>query len=181
LANNKLVFIRSIIYKLKRSYGLPVDLYKINQHSREPTTGVKTTVVGKIRILKAIVLEARQFRSFVYDLAYISANKDFTAGAFFDPEDRLILVDSKDLDKYEPKVGDYFIFQNRRYDVSESFPSENNYAYICRTKAIRGAVITRIEDGFSVLNLGHDVTYTVSDVKGVLDLLNLTQSLVEVP
>ena len=64
-----------------------MQYYRITGSEVNSTTGEKTVVYNKFNIKRAIVLKAREYRSFVYDLAFISANKDFTTGGFFDPTD----------------------------------------------------------------------------------------------
>lgn len=183
MVRNKLHFMKRAIYKLKRSYGLPVVLQKIEQHSTDPETGVKSTVLGAIHIDRAIVLRAREFRSFVYDLAYISANKDFTTGGFFDPEDRRALVDADDLEGYEPNVGDHVIFQAERYDIKNVFHFENNLVYGFLLRKLRGSDIVSMHTAHSGLVLTQTATSeTVSKlIREATSVINLTQDLKEVP
>ena len=168
---------------MKRSYGLPVDLHKIDQHTVDPETGEKTTVLGVIHINKAIILRAREFRSFVYDLAYISANKDFTTGGYFDPEDRRGFIDRRDLNGYVPTLDDYLIFQNERWDIIEILEFESDIAFGFLLRKIRGADITRIEQTHTMLNLIQESSSTTVGLldRSVTSSLNLTQNLKEVP
>lgn len=184
MLQNKLRFVKQVIYRMKRSYGLPVDYYQIATHDVDPSTGIKTTTLTKIKIDRAVVLRAREFRSFVYDLAYISANKDFTEGGFFDPEDRRIIIDAKDVDiNFVPKTGDYIIFDNKRLDVKEVFDFEDRSSWALITRKIPGVKIVRIEEGISVLNLTQEVSSVVVDklIRSPVSNLNITQTLTEVP
>jgi len=181
--HTKLKFIRNVIYKLERSYGTPVDYHIVDQHTTDPETGVKTNVLQVIKINKAAVLRAREYRSFVYDLAYISANKDFTAGAFFDPEDRRIIIRASHLNGHVPQIDDYLIINNFLYTVTEVFNYSGDYAYELVTKKLKGSIIVRIVTGLNVLDFQHTAT---SLIKGLLDRdvsseLVLTQDLKEVP
>lgn len=182
MANTKLKFLKRSVYKLKRNYGVPVQYYQVPSHDVDPVTGVKTTGTTLIQVRRAVVLRSRQFRSFVYDLAFISANKDFTEGGFFDPEDRRVLFDKKDLKGIVPTPDDYMIINDSRYDVAEVLSFEEDAAFICLARKLRGGDIVRDETALSVLNL----TQTVSVVKGnsleqnVTSKLNLTQELLEV-
>jgi hypothetical protein len=182
--SNKLKFIKRVIYKLKRSYGLPIDYYQISTHDLDVEDGDKITTYTKTRINRAIVLRAREFRSFVYDLAYISANKDFTTGAFFDPEDRKVIIDGGDVSvTFEPNIDDYFIYDGGSYGVKEIFHLELNYSYLMLARKLRGAPIIRTEDVFSTLNLGQSSESVLQDKleRSIISELNLTQNLVEVP
>lgn len=180
---SKLKHIRNSVYRLKQRYGLPIDYHIIDDHSTEPETGDKTTVLNVVNIKKAVVLRAREFRSFVYDLAFISANKDFTTGGFFDPEDRRVILQASDLKGHNPQIWDYFIFQNDRYDVKEVLEFENNYAYMLLARKLRGQEVTRIITENSVLVLSQTATATKQDqlIKTISSTLNLTQTLVENP
>jgi len=162
---------------------MPVAYHIVDQNNVDAQTGAKTSVLRVINIKKAPVLRARDFRSFVYDLAFISANKDFTHGGFFDPEDRRIILDAKDLDGHKPEVWDYFIFQNEQYVINEVHSYENNYAYGCLGRKLRGQEITRIVTEHSGIIITQEVTYTKTDIltRFPSNLLNLTQSLVENP
>jgi hypothetical protein len=181
--NTKLKFVRNVLYKLKRSYGMPVDLHKIESHSVDPPTGEKTTILGVIHVSKAIVLRAREFRSFVYDLAFISANKDFTTGGFFDPTDRRVIFAASDLGGYEPTISDFLIIDNERYDVKEVHELEQDYGYGVLARKLKGQNIRRIVPSHSGLILSQAVESVTS---GLLErvptsVLNLTHELQEVP
>lgn len=180
---NKLRFIRDVVYRMKRSYGLPIDYYQLVEHEMDPESGNKTTTLTKTHVRKAIVLRAREFRSFVYDLAFISANKDFTTGGFFDPEDRRVILDRQDMPAgFEPKVDDYIIFQNNKYEVSELFEFEENSTDMLLVRKIRGAPIVRIEEAVSVLDLQQGVSSETQDrlTRSVTSVLTLTQEAKEV-
>lgn len=180
----KLKFIKRVVYKLKKSYGLPIDYYQMATHTLDTESGTKVITLTKTRIERAIVLRAREFRSFVYDLAFISANKDFTTGGFFDPEDRRVIIDASDVAiDFIPTVDDYFIYDNRKYEVKEIQSLESNSAYLLLARRLRGAPITRIEDVASVLDLGQTLTSTTQDrlTRTVETTLSLTHTFSEVP
>lgn len=163
--------------------GLPIYYHVIDQHSVDPETGEKTTVLSVINIKKAVVLRAREFRSFVYDLAYISANKDFTEGGYFDPEDRRVLLQASDLNGHDPQIWDYFIFQNERYDVKEVHAYENNTAFGLLARKIRGQDITRMMTEHNGIIFEQSVTsVTIGKlIRSPENILSLTQTLEENP
>ena len=129
------------------------------------------------------MLRAREFRSFVYDLAFISANKDFTTGGYFDPEDRQVLFQKTDLQGHEPEPGDYFIFQNERYDVQEVHHYEDNHSYGVLARKVRGQEVTRIVTSFSSLIFEDSASYVKIGLldRSVISSLVLEQILKEVP
>jgi hypothetical protein len=180
---SKLKHTKNTIYRLKQRMGLPIYYHIIDEHSVDPITGEKTTVLSVINIKKAVVLRAREFRSFVYDLAFISANKDFTTGGFFDPEDRRVLLQASDLNGHNPQIWDYFIFQNDRYDVKEVLEFENNYAFGLLARKVRGQNITRMVLEHSGLLLDQSASAVVVDqlTRSVVSTLTLTQNVLENP
>ena len=163
--------------------GLPIDYHIIDQSQVDVETGEKQITLSVINIKKAVVLRAREFRSFVYDLAYISANKDFTTGGFFDPEDRRVILQASDLNGHNPQVWDYIIFQNDKYDIKEIFEFENNFAFDLLARKVRGQVISRMVTTHSGLLFDQDTSFETLDKldRSVVSNLDFTQTLEENP
>lgn len=88
---------RQILYPLKRERGEPVQLHQIDDNTVNLTSGAITKSYLTYRIKKAIVLPVNATRSFVYDLAYIAANKNFTGGGLFDKSYTTVIIDMKEL------------------------------------------------------------------------------------
>jgi len=179
----RLKFVKRVFYKLKRAYGLPIVYYQRVSHQTEPDDGDKHTEYLTFLVRRAVVLRAREFRSFVYDLAYISANKDFTTGAFFDVNDRVIVIDALDVsDTFRPTNDDYIIFQNQKFEVKEIEHFENNYGWMCLVRHVRGAPVTRVEESISVMDLQQLSTSIIKDKleRIVTSTLTLGQSAFEV-
>ncbi len=150
----RLRFVKRTIYRLKRTYGVPMDLYAQTLGQTNTQTGQKTITYEKVRIKRVIVQPARTHREFVYDLAFISANKDFTTGGFFDASDRRIIIDANDLPSNWVMDNDQFvIFNNRRFDVKSYFEFETDAGYILVIRETVGQRIVRLEEGVSVLTL----------------------------
>ena len=109
---------RAIFYKLQRDWGLQVTLYR-------PITSVEDLQTGKLSrgfqtliVEKAPVLPADVDRSFVYDLAYIAATKNFTEGAFFDRKQRFVILPARQLPKhFEPNLDDFIVFKTQGYSI----------------------------------------------------------------
>lgn len=99
---------------------------------------MKSSAEIVIPLRKAIVFPGRLIRDFVYDLAYIAANKNFTSGAYFDHEELWLLLDHRDLGGLSPQVEDYIIKDNYRYDIKEVNNYEEFAAYLCKIKKIKG-------------------------------------------
>jgi hypothetical protein len=176
---SKLKHIKNNVYRLKQQMGLPIAYHIIDQHAVDTQTGIKNTVLRVIHIKKAIVLQTHEMRSFIYELI----NRNFREGGFFDPEDRRIIIDTKDFNGYKPNISDFLIFQNVRYDIKEINEYENNYAYEFLVRKIRGQQITRIVTRLSGLILTHSTSAIVVDrlSRDASNTLDLTQSIVENP
>jgi len=139
---------------MKRSYGLPIDLCQQTLGQTNLETGEKDITYMKAHIARAIVQPARTSRSFVYDLAYISANKDFTTGGFFDASDRRVIIDAADLPTdWELDNDQFVIFNNRRYDIKSFYEFESNMGFILVLRETKGQKIVRLLDTVSILSL----------------------------
>ena len=109
---------RHVLYPLKMSYGEPVEFIQLDTSTNNVRTGEQSKTYTRIKIRKAPVLPLNVLRKFVYDLAYIAANKNFTEGGFFDMGSRFILVDGKDVPKdFNPNLSDHIIVQGTRWTI----------------------------------------------------------------
>jgi hypothetical protein len=134
---NQLRFVRDVIYRLKRNYGLPADFYKLASSSVDRATGKKTTVRLKASVARVIALPSRNQREFYYDLTFIASNKNFTYGGFVDTDERRFVVDRRDLRHKEfsiLEVGQYMVYKEQRFDIKEvaEFEDSNCYGLICK-------------------------------------------------
>jgi len=160
---NKLRFIRRVLYRLKRSYGISVYLYKIDSVT-DYDTGNITETYTNVKINKALAEPTREVRSFVYDLAYISANKDFTMGGFFDTSDRIVVLDSKDIPSTWGEIDNnqFLMIQNQRFDIKEVQEYENNSAIVLVCRMTKGAYLTHLINVISVMSLDQAISYVKS-------------------
>jgi len=139
---------------MKKTYGLPIDLYSVVLGATNLETGTKDIAYTKVRIRRAIVQPARYHRDFVYDLSFISANKDFTTGGFFDITDRRVIIDASDLPAgWELDLNQYVIFNNRRYDIKSYYEFETDMGFILVMRETKGQKLVRVEDAQSVLTM----------------------------
>ena len=86
-----------ILYRLKRSYNSEITFVYIGDQDFDVTTGSVTQVNYNIVVKRAIVLPMKEIRDFAYDLSYIAANKNFTYGGFYDSNNRIVIVENKDV------------------------------------------------------------------------------------
>jgi len=132
---NQLAFIKRIIYRLKRRYGSPINICWRTSSTVDRATGQKTVTKRGLRVERIIVLPSVIHREFSYDLAYIAAAKNFTYGGFFDTSERRFIVDTRDLPTdFEIKVGYWFVYDGKRYDVKQVERFEENRAFFITGK-----------------------------------------------
>ncbi len=152
--------IRKVIYRLKRDYGFPIRLYKITNVTLDLEAGTKTRRVKYKSIARAVFVTARLYRSFVYDLSFIAVNKNFVSGGFFDPEDRVILIDWQDTRDFEIKVDDYIVYDDKHYLITERRIFENNAGYLVKVRGVAGSELGDI--GALDMSNAIEITQTVA-------------------
>lgn len=106
-----------ILYALKRKWGTPADFYKTSVGSPNFVSGSRSVSRVKYPISELITSRVTTARKFEYDIGYLAANKNFTYGGFYEPGDRLALVDGDDIfDAGSISHEDYFIINGDRYN-----------------------------------------------------------------
>jgi len=149
------------LYKLKRRFATSVTLNKKSNITTNTKTGRKSFELKTITIRQAIVMPARNYRTFVYDLAFISANKDFTTGGYFDPNDRRVVIDKKDIPSDWVITNDqYLVIKNKHYQILEI--QDNESAYSILGKMLRGECSVIGIPVISVLTLDHSSEGTLN-------------------
>lgn len=137
--DNTLVFVKQLLYNLKKDYGFSLDIYRVVTSSVDVTTGVKTVQREKHRIRRAVVLPAILARKFSYDLSYIAANKNFTYGGFYDTNTRIFIVDQVDLPKgFNLTEDDYVVYDTQRYEIRQFEALEHRQGYLITAKQTVG-------------------------------------------
>lgn len=129
-------FIRRALYSLKRQYAMPVTVCT-STIVTDYDTGIQAETLTKYAITKAIVLPAREMRSFMPDITSISPYKN---GAIFDSSLRRIIIDRRDLpSSYEPTANDFIFFNSRRYEIKYFEDYEHKEAILFMIDMTRGA------------------------------------------
>ncbi len=128
---------RQTMYQLRRNWGVEVFVYRPTR-THDILTGGVTSSFEIHTIPNAPVLPAAESRSFVYDLAYIAASKNFTEGAYFDKKQRWIILDGRELQKgFVPDLNDFVVFETRQYEIKAIEHIEELAAYRLTVVAIR--------------------------------------------
>ncbi|MEE9548666.1 MAG: hypothetical protein V3V68_04860 [Nitrosomonadaceae bacterium] len=152
--------IRKVFYRLKRDYGFPIRLYKITNVTLDLEAGTKTRRVRYKSIPRAVFVTAKLYRSFVYDLSFIAVNKNFVSGGFFDPEDRVILIDWQDTRDFEIEVDDYIVYNDKHYLITQVRTFENDAGYLVKVRGTTGSEL--VDAGALEISSDIEITQTVA-------------------
>lgn len=88
--------IKNILYQLKKDWGIAMDLRNQTSVVDRKTGMTQKSYVG-ISVRRGILLPVKLTPSFVYDLSFIAANKNFTYGGLFGAGSRVVIVDGSDV------------------------------------------------------------------------------------
>ncbi|KKM98412.1 hypothetical protein LCGC14_1158170 [marine sediment metagenome] len=141
---NNLRLISTIIYRLKRQFGVTIIYYRVATQTQNVETGAIVRTYTTITIRRAAVLPDNMTRSFIYDLSFIAANNNFVGGGFFDKHARVLLIDAKDFPNgFIPNMDDHIEYDGQRYEVTGIQPAEQRRAYLFKVEEIEsGEVVT---------------------------------------
>lgn len=142
---NNLRQIELILYRLKREYGLPIAVRHPTQNDSDAQTGKITRVYDIYKITRAICLPTDMMRTFVYDLTYVAANKNFAYGGLFDKNTKIFIFSKKDLKKDGVQLDlasdDDLISKGRKYDIISFDETEDNTSYLVKAKMLDSSTI----------------------------------------
>ena len=113
--------IRKTIYKLKRLFGGPIQLYEQGTKTSDLRTGVITwTGREVIDIKRAIILPVKISREQEQTISMISSDKAFVYGGTYDRGARWFYIDPADLAaNYEIKMDQWIVYQGKKYEIKE--------------------------------------------------------------
>lgn len=140
-------FIRRVLYKLKRSYGFQVGLYKILETHEDLETGRKDRNRSVFQIRKAVILSATDMkRTFNHDRAFAAVvTSKFGYGGFYDTDSLFFVVDARDLPRdLQITLDDFFIYNHKRYNIDDIQEIQPGIAWILKTRQLRGSQPTEI-------------------------------------
>jgi hypothetical protein len=138
--------LRLTLYQLKKEYGAPVDVYKLDSSTTDYKTGVKTATKSVISVRLAVVMPATTMRKMFQGISYLSASKPFASqgGQGWDGTTRAFIFEGRDLPGYDWEVEDWIVYRDRRYDVSEIELLEHDSGWLIIGKEVKGVVPERI-------------------------------------
>lgn len=135
-------FMRRIMYRLKRDYGSPLDIYYESADSVDLTTGKRNVTKQRWHLRRAVNLPTSIYRDSVFSAALKS---QFQYGQSVELGDKTVLIDRKDL-PCGVELGTenwYMIIANRRYEVKRVEEYDPGLAYFVVLKELKGAPLDR--------------------------------------
>lgn len=133
----QLQHIRRHLYKLKRRWGSPVDIYFESSDVNDLETGKRVVTAQKWSVSRGVPLPRKVTQN---SLLSIALKELFTRGAVTETGDRQVLLDRTDLPS-DFQLGTenwYFIIDGIRYQVL-SHEDYEGFAYIVALKSTTGA------------------------------------------
>jgi hypothetical protein len=116
---NQRIFVRRLIYDLKRRYGRPVDVYNNTDAAPvDTTTGRRAVTRVKYHIRRAVVVPKQLNLTQLFTPPFThSAGRQFQLGGFFAKELTTLLIDGADLPAGVVVTDQsQFIFNGKRYE-----------------------------------------------------------------
>ena len=138
-AKRATMFIRRLLYNLERRMGGRVAFHRESE-TLNTRTG-KKDVTKLVWERKVVVLPSELKTKFVFDLSFIAANKNFTYGGNFDTSQRRLILSSREAAGYVPQNDDFFVFENKRWQIKEVQTFEYDTGYLLVGAEIKGAPI----------------------------------------
>jgi hypothetical protein len=111
---------RAVLYRSKRSYGYPIDIYKLQGSQTDPQTGVVTRMVSVTHVHRAVYFSGSQTRRALARkmAAGTEAARDFAASGAYDISVSTFIVDRQDAPNLPTLTqDDWIIHDNRKFQV----------------------------------------------------------------
>lgn len=149
-------FIKQVLYQLKKEFGFEITIHRVVSETKDLENGTIEPVIITQRVRRAIMLPDDSQRKFEYDLAFIAAAKNFTYGGFYDTSIRRVIIDVADLRGFEVAIDDYFIWNEKRWNISRIDWFELQTGIVLYAKMVEGTVRYQV----STLSLESTVTFS---------------------
>lgn len=110
-------FAKRLLYRLKRSYGGPVDIYQQTAETVDWTVGTQNPTVVKYSVQRAVLLPiADQNKQVLAKFLH----REFRYGGLIEFADRQILVDRNDLTNVAIGIENWYVgIDGKRYQISQ--------------------------------------------------------------
>lgn len=151
------------LYKLKRAFGSPIDIYKLLSSTTDVRTGEAVIQTRVIHVKQAIVLPTVQIRKQLMRkmAAGTEASRDFTAAGSYDRSERKVIIDSRDTPGLrELTADDWIVFKARRYQIVEVECPDTDFTWLLTIRQQLGEVPQQ------TLSLKSDDLVSLTDSEG---------------
>ena len=142
--NNLLPLLQRLnIYKLKRAFGSPIDIYRLVSSQTDVLTGARVVVTEMKHVRRAIVLPCTMTRNRLMRkmAAGTEASRDFTAAGAYDTDTRDIIIDIRDAPCVKMLTpDDWIVFRGRKYQVKKGMDFQDTENWIVTVSELIGEV-----------------------------------------
>jgi hypothetical protein len=123
--------VKNILYQLKKDWGVSMQLRNPASSDLDRKIGTVLTAYQILKIRKGIWLPAKLSPTFIYDLSFIAANKNFTYGGLFGANLRVVIVDGHDVPKtFTIKENTQLVVEKSVYVVKNIEKLVNRLGYL---------------------------------------------------
>lgn len=130
--------LKNNFYALKRQYGTDLEVFTELETTFDPKTGRKDITKARLYVRRALVWEFRGDLSFTYSIQYIRANSNFAQGGFYEQDDRLVAIDTRDINTFKIDRNSTIVYQQNRYSIVTKKLLENEGAMLLQVRQISG-------------------------------------------
>ncbi len=131
------------LYKLKKAFGSPIDIYTLVSSTTDVRTG-ETVIQTKVTHVRwAIILPDMQTRKQLMRkmAAGTEASRDFTAAGSYDRSQRKVIIDSRDTPGLtELTADDWIVFKGDRYQIVEVGCPDTDFSWMLTIRKQLGEV-----------------------------------------
>ena len=128
---------KALLYRLKRDYGGPIEIYKQGTPTFDAQTGARAVPASVVNVVAA-VLPAKIARETIRNVAVTGANREFAFGGAFDTSMRVFLVQSTDAPGLTLTEDDWIVFNGVKYGIKQLDTFEFDMGWIITGKALVG-------------------------------------------
>ncbi len=144
---NNLVFLRRLLYQLKRDYGYEGALYRMTLGATNLETGAKNLTRVRYGIDRCVVLPYKFDSQGFYGAALMKTGRQFSYGGFQDQDMKHIIIDGSDLpDDFEIQPDDYFVYQHKKFEIVKIEELEQELGYLLIANYLRGVVPNEVHE-----------------------------------
>lgn len=144
---NNLIFLRRLLYKLKREYGYEGALYRITLGATNLETGAKSLTRVKYQIDRMVVLPFKFDSASFYGASLLKAGREFAYGGFQEQDMKRVILDGSDLPEgFEVQPDDYLVYDHKKFEIVRVEELENDLGYHLTVNYLRGSIPNEVHE-----------------------------------